>query len=489
MAGLLPLLLAIPLAGVVAMLLAWNRPRASAWIAFATALAVLGVSLALVANPVVPVHRAGGWPWPFGISLAPGRAGVLMTMLAGLLFVCATAYRLGQVGARNAASLNPAYPLSFPILLLALMGLFTTGDLFNFYVFFELVAVGSYMLVALGKHEPIEAAWKYSAQSVLGSVSLLVGIALVYGVAGTLDLTDLAHKLPGPPLHAAPFFLLAFFLKAAVFPFHFWQPDAHAAATTEGSAILAGLLIKVGIFGLLRLGPLIFGDALGPLFITVGGATIVFGAAAAWRQVDSKRLLGFSSISQLGFILLAVGLGTPQAIAAALFLLCAHSLAKALLFLATGAISDRAGTTALPLLQGLGRDKTGTSAGYFAGMLSLAGLPLTVGFVGKVELLREGVSQTAWFVVALTAIGSLLTLAYGIRAFQTLFWTPAPAAAVPGRPDLPDHPDFPNLPGGLALGLLTFLVVILGAAPGPLWSLCEDGARDLSALRVAGERP
>ena len=185
MAGLLPLLLAIPLAGVVAMLLAWNRPRASAWIAFATALAVLGVSLALVANPVVPVHRAGGWPWPFGISLAPGRAGVLMTMLAGLLFVCATAYRLGQVGARNAASLNPAYPLSFPILLLALMGLFTTGDLFNFYVFFELVAVGSYMLVALGKHEPIEAAWKYSAQSVLGSVSLLVGIALVYGVAGT----------------------------------------------------------------------------------------------------------------------------------------------------------------------------------------------------------------------------------------------------------------------------------------------------------------
>lgn len=480
MAGLLPLLLALPLAGLAAMLLAWGRPRTTAWIALLTSLAVLGVSLALVAAPAVPVHRPGGWPWPFGITLAPGRAGLLLATLAGLLFVCATAYHLGQLFVHKPRPLNPAYPLVFPILLLALLGLFTTGDLFNFYVFFELMAVGSYMLVALGKHEPIEAAWKYSAQSVVGSVSLLVGIGLVYGAAGTLDLVDLARRLPGPALHAAPFLLLAFFLKAAVFPFHFWQPDAHAAATTEGSAILAGMLIKVGIFGLLRLGPLIFGDALGPLFFTVGGATIVFGAAAALRQVDAKRLLGFSSISQLGFILLAVGIGTPQAIATALFLLCAHSLAKALLFFATGSLADRAGTTVLSDLQGLGRERTGIAAGYLAGMLSLAGLPLTAGFVGKLELLGEAVSQAAWLAVALTAIGSLLTLAYGIRAFQLLFWAPPKVPMVLCRPDLP---------AGLVLGFLLILVVAVGAAPGPLWLICEDGARNLGALGLAGSRP
>ncbi|MBM3267944.1 MAG: hypothetical protein FJZ01_09875 [Candidatus Sericytochromatia bacterium] len=488
MPALLPLLLAIPLAGLLAMLLAWNRPRASAWVAFLTSLAALGVSLALGVSsgstmaPGEVVHRAGGWPGPFGIALVPGRAGILLALLTGFLFTCATAYRLARLAETggDSESENPAYPLCFPILLLALMGLFTTGDLFNFYVFFELVAVGSYMLVALGRHEPIEAAWKYSAQSALGSVSLLVGIALVYGVAGTLDMADLARKLSSPPLHAAPFFLLAFFLKAAVFPFHFWQPDAHAAATTEGSAILAGLLIKVGLFGLLRLGPLVFGPSLGTLFLLMGGATIAFGAAAAWRQTDAKRLLGFSSVSQLGFILVAIGLGSLEAVAAGLLLLCAHSLAKALLFLATGALSDSAGTTELQSLRGLGQDRVAVSAAYLVGMLSLAGLPLTAGFIGKVDLLVVAVGLAAWPAVAMVAAGSLMTLAYGVRAFQVLFWAP---------PRAPGEPASIAPATALVLGVMVVLVVAIGMFPGPLWHLCEGGARDLLALRVPEARP
>lgn len=501
----LPLLVAVPLAGIVAMLFAWGRPVASAWIALVTSLAALAAAAALVAEfapvtpveqsgpvapvaPVaqatrvpgagLPVHEVGGWPPPFGIALAPDRLGLTLAVLTGFLFSCGTAYHLGRTllerrAATGAAGPHAVYPLAFPLLLLALLGLFTTGDLFNFYVFFELLAVSSYMLVALGKHEPIEAAWKYSAQSVVGSVSLLVGVALLYGRTGSLDLHDIALRLDEPALVAAPFFLLAFLLKAAVFPFHFWQPDAHAAATTEGSMILAGVLIKVGLFGLMRLGPILFGDRIAWLLLTIGGATILFGAAAAWRQADAKRLLGFSSVSQLGFVLVAIGWGTEGALAAAVFFVVAHSLAKALLFMATGFLADPLGSTEFAVLQGRGASRPLAAAAYLAGVLSLAGLPLTAGFVAKVGVLRQGVELGSWAIVGVAVLGSLLTLAYGLRAFQLLFWANPPAQPAPPAP--PAH-----WAGKAALTVLATAVVALGLAPGPLWALCEAAARDVA---------
>lgn len=518
-----PLLVVIPLVGLVGMLLVRGREVLGGGIAVATSLAVLSAGIHLPVEGPGAEHPVGGWPRPYGITLVADRLGLMFVVLAGLLFTAASAYHLVRRASWRTERASAVYPLVFPLLLLAVVGICVTGDLFNFYVFFELLAVASYMLVALGKHEPVEAAWKYSAQSVIGSVSLLMGIALVYGRTGSLDLRQIAERLDEPALFAAPFFLLAFLLKAAVFPFHFWQPDAHAAATTEGSMLLAGVLIEIGLFGLLRLGPLLFGEALGLLLSTIGGVSIVFGAAAAWRQTDAKRMLGFSSVSQLGFVLLAIAWGTPEALTAGLFFLVAHSLAKALLFMATGYVADGPGSTKLAFLQGRGGGQPEVAAAYLVGVLSLAGLPLTGGFVAKVALLWQGVEKGSWLPVGIVVIGSLMTLGYGLRAFMLLFWS----EPMTGRSSLHDHTDEPgdsartdssdfaearqfsrdrpardSLEGdqtGVQAGCrlarqaplmaLAALVMAIGLFPGPLWELCVGAARDAGRYALRGEAP
>lgn len=463
-------LLIIPLAGLLAVSAARRAPVAQAWLVLLTSMASLGTALVLCAGrPEVVIYAVGGWSAPLGIVLLADGLSRIMVLLSGCLFTLASVYHLGQATSGGPSEDGAIAPLVYPLLLLALNGLFIAGDFFNFYVFFELVAVTSYLLVALGRHWPLEAAWKYSAQSVLGSLFLLMGICLLYGRTGALTMSEVALRLSEPATWVAPFFLVAFLLKGAVFPFHFWQPDAHAAATTSGSMLLAGLLIKVGMYGLFRFWPLLMGDSSRWLFLVIGAATILFGAIAAWRERDAKRLLGFSSISQLGFILLGLGWGTVAALGAALYFLVNHSLSKALLFLATGSLSDRTGSTRLARLSAAGKELPLVSAAYLVGMLSLVGLPPTGGFVGKLSLLREGarLGDGVWLSVA--AGGSLLTLGYAVRTYQQLFWG-APRAPLPGRAD----------PAGtVAVAALALLVLLIGVVPGPLWELCHAGARDL----------
>lgn len=347
---ILPWLLVVPLGGVLVQLLAWSAPQLQARLALVTCTASLVLSASLTATGGAPPYAVSGWPVPVGIALQADPLSCLMLLLTGSVLTAAAAYQLGG----PAHPSNPVYHLAFPLLLLALNGLFVTGDVFNFYVFFELVAVTSYLLVSQGAHHALEAAWKYSAQSVFGSVLLLVGVVLLYGIGGTLAFTDLAKALDGPAWPAAPFLLVAFLLKGALFPFHFWQPDAHAAATTAGSMILAGVMINVGLYGLYRFWPLIGGGELGRVVVAVGAASLVFGAAAAWTQGDAKRLLGFSSISQLGFPLVALGWGSVAALTAGLYFLIVHAVAKTLLFATTGLLADRVGSTRLRALLGAG---------------------------------------------------------------------------------------------------------------------------------------
>lgn len=480
--SLLPCLLAIPLAALVLVIMAWRHPVLQAAVVLAMSLGSWAVAAALWGEsaPTGP-YAVGGWPAPYGIVLQADGLSRLMVTLAGTVVSAAALYHLGQTLEGRSPTHNPVYQLTFPLLLLALNGLFITADFFNFYVFFELVAVSSYLLVSMGKHFPLEAAWKYSAQSVLGSICLLVGVSLLYGETGALGMAEVAARLAEPAWWAAPFVLIAFLLKGALFPFHFWQPDAHAAATTAGSVLLAGLLIKVGLYGLFRFWPILMGAELQTLFVGVGAGSIAFGAVAAWRQADAKRLLGYSSISQLGFVLLGLGWGSVGAVAAALFYLISHSLGKTALFLATGALSDRVGNTRFEALSGAGRGHPGLSAAYLLGVLSLAGLPPTVGFVAKVALLREGAFVAAWEMLAWAVVGSLMTLAYALRAYQLLFWVePAEPAVAAGRP----HPA-----STLALALSAGLIVGLMALAEPLASHCLASAAALRGPSAAGGAP
>lgn len=472
-------LLITPLAGFVAVLVARRSPRAQAMIIMAMALASFGLSAALMGAGVVPfTYAPGGWGEPLGILLRADHLSRLMLVLTALLFTAGAACHLGQTSMGMPPTERPVYHLAFPLLLLALNCLFLTADFFNFYVCFELVAVSSYLLVAMGKQAPFEAAWKYSAQSVLGSICLLTAICLLYSWTGALSMADVAQRLDEPARWVAPLLLVAFLLKGAIFPFHFWQPDAHAAATTPGSVLLAGLLIKVGLYGLLRFWPLLLGGTLAKGFIVIGAASILFGASAAWRQADAKRLLGFSSVSQLGFVLLGLGLGSPGAIAAAIFFLVGHSLAKALLFLATGSVTDRAGQTNLAALAGAGRGLKLASVGYLVGALSLVGMPLTAGFVGKLGLLLEGALLGQWPWVGLVALASVMTLGYSLKAYQCLFWGVAHPGPLPGKV---------NVGSAGAIAALAFVVVVLGVVPAPLldWSLAS--ADELIEARLGGE--
>lgn len=471
----LPLLLAIPLTGVLLVLMAWHRPLLQASVITLISLASWAAAIALLSRgEPAGAYMVGGWPAPYGIPLLADGLSQMMAVLTGSIFTAASLYHLGQTIQGMDPTRNPVYHVTFPLLLLALNGLFITADFFNFYVFFELVAVSSYLLVSFGKHFPLEAAWKYSAQSVLGSICLLVGVSLLYGETGALGMAEVSARLPGPAWWAAPFFLIAFLLKGALFPFHFWQPDAHAAATTAGSVLLAGLLITVGIYGLFRFWPLVMGAEMQGIFLVVGIASITVGALAAWRQADAKRMLGFSSVSQLGYVLLGLGWGTAGAMGAALYFLVSHSLGKGLLFLTTGALSDRVGSTRFDALAGAGRNHPGLSAAYLIGMLSLSGLPPTAGFIAKVALLREGVLLEAWWLLAWAALGSLMTLAYAVRATMTLFWEERSTV----QPVAKAHPA-----EGLAIGLLATLVMALMVGGQPILVYCLASAE---ALQHAG---
>jgi multicomponent Na+:H+ antiporter subunit D len=475
----LTMLIFVPALGALGAMLAWRRPTVQAALALVMSLVSLALSAWLLgAGEATPTLAVGGWAPPVGIGFRADALSRLMLMLTGIIFTAATAYQLGQTleQAPDAHTHVPAAAMAWPLLLLSLNGLFLTADFFNFYVFFELLAVSSYLLVSQGKHHPLEAAWKYSAQSVLGSLSLLIGIVLLYGATGTLSMAEVGQRLDGPVWWLAPFFLLAFLLKGALFPFHFWQPDAHAAASTAGSMVLAGLLIKVGLYGLLRFWPPLMGPQGQAVFLGVGALSIAFGAVAAWRQADAKRLLGFSSVSQLGFVLIGLGWGTAGAVAAAVFYLINHSLTKALLFVTTGALADRAGSTSFAALQGAGRDRPGLNAAFLLGIASLVGLPPTVGFIGKLGLLGAGARAGEWAWVALMGVGSLLTLGYGLRAYQLLFWAPGSDAAPRQAPG--------PLTGWVVLGMAGCVVAAALAAQ-PLLAMCAVSAREL----LGGPRP
>ncbi len=470
--------LAVPASALIVMAVAWGCPRVQA----ALVVAMSGANLVTAGYGLLHAQPAaeyvlGGWSPAVGIVLRLDMLSAIPLALTACVLGAAALYHLGQTLAGARGTSNPVYHLGFPMLLLSLNGLFLTHDLFNFYVFYELLAVSSYVLVAVGNDFPHEAAWKYAIQSILGSTALLIGVASLYASAGTLNMTAASANLTGPLAHVAPFFLCAFLLKGSLFPFHFWQQDAYAAASSPGSAILAGALANVGAYGLMRLWPLLFGPTFREGFVWLGAASVVFGALAAWQQANVKRLLGFSSVSQLGFVLLGIGWGTVGSSAASLLFLVHHGLSKALLFLSAGALADAHGVTHLRKLRGAGKGLPWLQVSFLVGGLSLVGMPPTLGLVGKLMLLREGFGLERWLGTALILAGSLFTLGYVTRAHRVLFWEPAEENASPAT-KVP-------LMSGFAIGWLGLMVLLGGAAGAWLWEACEAGARvSLSKQRV-----
>ncbi len=350
------------------------------------------LSVSLVGGGSV-TYEVGGWAAPFGILMVLDGLSVLMLLLVNIVGFLSILYSAEYMKAYT----SPGYYYTlFSLLLAGLNGVVISGDLFNLFVFVEITAVASYALVAFGtEKQELESAFRYAVLGTLASAAILLGIGILYSYTSTLNMADAAAVLAsGNPGGVVPFvtvlFLAGFGLKAALVPFHSWLPDAHPAAPAPISAMLSGVVIKtIGVYAMVRILFNVFGlsaDAASVL-LWLGIISMVVGVFLAIGQWDFKRLLAYHSISQIGYVVFGIGLGTPLGLIGGLFHLFNHSLFKSLLFLNAGSVEQATGTRKLDELGGLGRSMPVTAGTSLVASLSIAGIPPLCGFWSKLIII------------------------------------------------------------------------------------------------------
>jgi proton-translocating NADH-quinone oxidoreductase chain N len=389
----------------------------------------LVVSLLLLSqvleNPVIV--SIGGWRPPFCINLVAGPVGVLFSAIIALVGLLVSIYNLNYI--REGAT--EKYHMLFLLLLTGATGVVLTGDIFNLFVFFEILCISSYALVAyLREKSGIESAVKYLIQGAIGSSLLLIGIGLLYGQFGTLNMADIAEKITSasPMSLFMPMVLLITGLgvEAAIFPLNAWLPDAHSSAPSSISAILSGIAIEVGLYAVARVIFTIFGAYSILLFLALLGIlTLLIGELCAFSQNNIKRMLAYSSIGQIGLILFALAIATSYGVTGGLFQLVSHTLSKALLFLAAGYMIYRTGSMEISALEGMGRKMPFTCLAFTIGVFSLVGLPPFIGFPSKFLIVRAALAtqETVFFIfISLVLLGTVIEGAYFFRVVQILYF-------------------------------------------------------------------
>ncbi|MEO0561734.1 MAG: proton-conducting transporter membrane subunit, partial [Chloroflexota bacterium] len=370
-----------------------------------------------------------------------------------------------------------------------LLGSFMTGDIFTMFVFMELMVLSSVSLVALSDNKlGLEAAIKYIFISSMGTLFLLLGIASIYATLGTLNMADIAAQLstderPILATASATMLLCAFLLKSAVFPFHYWQPDFHTTAPTPVHAVLSSVVVKIGIYGIIRLLTLLFvaeGETIRFWLLLLGIVSIYFGGLGAFSTYDGKRMLAYSTFGQIGFILMGIGWGTPLALAAALVYAFNHAFIKASLLMLFGVVSSKTKekTATLEKVVGVGKSLPGiVGVLYLLGGMALAGLPPMNGFISKLALVRGGIDANSWWLVGLTVGGGIITLMYMMRTWTLVFQRKPNDATVPLKPK--GKSDF-----ALAPGILIGLSLVFGIWAQPLFDTANEVVSQISDSQV-----
>ena len=485
MKSLVVLPVVVPLVGAALSLIFRGRAfqRGIALAAAALLLAAnLGILAAVVCQGVLCV-QVGNWPAPLGITLVADRFSAIMLAVAGIVALAGTVYALGTLDGRRERF--GAYPM-LQLLWMGVCGAFLAGDLFNLFVWFEVMLIASYVLMVLGgERGQLEGGLKYLGVNLVASALFLSGVGIVYGMAGTLQMAHLAVRLPaaGPPgllTAAAMLFLAAFGIKAAVFPFFFWLPASYHTPPAAVSAVLAGLLTKVGVYALVRTFTLLAVQDVGythNLILMVAALTMITGVLGALAQHEFRRVLSFHIISQIGYMILGLGLFSPLALAGAIFYIVHHILVKTCLFFASGLVWRLRGSYELDRLGGLYSTHPGLCAVFAVPALSLAGLPPLSGFFAKLFLVQASLGA-GQYVLALVALGvSLLTLFSMNKIWALAFWQP-------GGSELPGAPVAPRRAGQWLLAaapavLFAGLSIALGLAAGPFLELCRQAASQL----------
>lgn len=495
MNGYLVLPLIIPLVTAAISLLAWrSRPVQRLFgVAGGAGLLFAGLMLLLtVRRDGIQVMQVAGWPAPFGITLVADLFSAIMVVLAGVMGLLIAVYSLASIDGQR--DLFGYYPL-FNILLMGVCGAFLTGDIFNLYVWFEVLLIASFVLLSLGgERAQVEGAIKYVTLNLMASALFLAAVGLLYGVVGTLNMADLAEKLagiqqPGLILALAMLFLVAFGIKSAIFPLFFWLPASYHTPPVPVSAIFAALLTKVGVYALIRVFTLLFLQDITythTLILIIGGLTMVTGVLGAVAQYDFRRLLSFHIISQIGYLLMGLGLFTVPALAASVFFMAHVILAKSTLFLVSGVSHRLHGTYDLKELGGLYRSYPALAILFLIPALSLAGIPPLSGFFAKLALVQAGVANSQYVIVAVALGVSVLTLFSMIKIWNEAFWKPLPAYAevAPGVERTLTGVAAGSNPGSIRLLIapivaMAFITVTMGLAAEPFYVLATQAAEQL----------
>lgn len=485
MSRLVPLLVAGPLLGAALTLLLVRWPIAQRIVTL-TALTG-GFALAVAAAVAVDrddaplVARAGGWDPSFGISYRVDRLSAMMLVVAFATLLAVVVYAVGQ-RARDEAT--PYYHPAILVLTAGVAAAFVTHDLFHLFVAFEVLLMSSYVLLTLdGRGPQVRTGTTYVVINCIESTVLVAAIGMVYAATGTLDMGSLPAALaeldPGLRTGLHLLLLVAFGLKAAVFPLFFWLPDAYPTAPSPVTAVFAGLLTKVGVYCLVRTQTLLFPDEHRTLLLWIAGLTMIVGVLGAIAQNDIKRILSFHIVSQIGYMVMGLAIGGAAAVAATVFFLLHQIPIKTSLFLVEGLVERVEGTGALDRTGGLAR-RSGVLAALFAlPALSLAGLPPFSGFVGKLGLVAAGMEEHRYAVVAAALAGSLLTLISMTKIWIGAFW------GAPGREgSAADEPALVGRRHPLMTATTATLVaagIALALAAGPLYRYCERAAAELTA--------
>ncbi|MFD3411768.1 Na+/H+ antiporter subunit D [Streptomyces cyaneofuscatus] len=406
-------------------------------VAVLTAVLALSIILMIAADRQGPLSvHLGDFAPPLGITLVADRLSGLMLTVSSAVTLCVLIYSLGQgMTDRDKETPLAVFHPAYLILVAGVSCTFLAGDLVNLFVSFEIMLVASFVLLTLGGTGPrMRAGSTYVIISLFSSMVFLIAIAMTYAALGTVNFAQLAERLPGLPLGVQTLIqamlITVFAIKAAVFPVAAWLPDSYPTAPAPVTAVFAGLLTKVGVYCMMRTDTLLFpGNRIGDLLMAVALASMLIGILGAVAQTDLKRLLSFTLVSHIGFMVFGIGLATREAYGAAIVYVVHHITVQTTLFLVAGLIERRGGTTELTRLGGLAKAAPILALLFFVPAMNLAGIPPLSGFIGKLGLMRAGVadgSTWAWILVAGSVVTSLLTLYVTAKVWNLAFWRAAP---------------------------------------------------------------
>jgi multicomponent Na+:H+ antiporter subunit D len=476
---LLALPILLPLATAIALQLLPHRPRLLRVVAFAGAMGILAAAIVLLvrveATGIQALH-VGSWPAPFGITLVADLFSALLVLMVGIIAVAITGASFAGVDPRREAL---GYHPLILVLLMGVSGAFLTGDIFNLYVWYEVMLIASFVLMSLHRtRAQLHAAFTYVGLNLLASAFLLTAIGLLYGQAGTLNLADLARAWPDrrtPALDAvlSMLFLTAFGIKAGLFPLFFWLPASYHTPPAAVSALLAGLLTKVGVYSMIRVFTLLFPDpAAGvyALILLLSAMTMVVGLLGAMEQRDFRRVLSFNLVGHIGYITLGLALWSPASMAASILYLLHHMLVITSLFLVSGLFLRQRRTTDLRALGGLFQTQPVVACLAMVPLFSLAGVPPLSGFIAKLAVIGAVLDAERYWLAAVALVVSLLTVVSMARLWDESFWKPAAA-----------HPSQTRLGAVILMpiALLVGLTLGLTAAAGPVYGLSMRAAEQV----------